>query len=164
MTALGLIHTLSAVSALLLGPNVFFRRKGTRLHKKLGYSYVISMLMLNLTAFMIYRLFGGWGPFHWLAVVSLATMLAGFIPAFLKRPKNWIDWHYFSMTWSYVGLVAAAAAETFTRLPDIWPQLAGQFPEQFFWSAVAVGSFSVCGIGWYLINHRRLGYPTRRRA
>ncbi len=67
------MHTLSAASALLLGPSVFVRKNGTALHKKLGYSYVASMVVLNGTAFMIYDLFNGWGIFHDLALVSLFT-------------------------------------------------------------------------------------------
>ena len=163
MQTIGIIHTAAAAAALLLGPSVFIRRKGTRLHKQLGYGYVVSMLVLNLTAFGLYGLFDGWGLFHWLAIVSLSTLLMGFVPVFLKRPANWIDWHYFGMTWSYVGLAAAALAETLTRLPAFWPELAEKAPQAFFWNAVGVGTFTVCGVGWYLINRRRVGYATAAR-
>lgn len=161
---LGITHTLTAVAALALGPAVFVRKKGTRLHKQLGYGYVASMLLLNATALMIYDLFDGFGIFHYAALVSLATLLMGFIPVFRKRPGNWIEWHYMGMTWSYVGLSAAALAETLTRLPMFWPQIVEVIPGHFFWNAVGVGTFIVCGVGWYLINKRRLGFPGTQKA
>lgn len=158
----GLVHTLAAISALSLGPAVFLRKKGTALHKKLGYCYAASMLLLNATALMIYELFDGFGIFHYAAIVSLATLTTGIIPAVRKRPANWIEWHYMGMTWSYVGLSAAALAETLTRLPMYWPGITELVPGRYFWNAVGVGTFLVCGIGWYLINKRRLGFPVRQ--
>jgi uncharacterized membrane protein len=97
---------------------IFTIAKGTGLHRVIGYIYVLSMLGLNLTALTIYRLFGGFGPFHVLAIISLITLAAGFIPAFTKRPKQiWLYRHYEWILWSYVGLVAAAASEVLTRVP-----------------------------------------------
>ena len=70
-----------------------FSKKGcTNLHIKIGYTYAISMLILNVTALMIYDLFGGFGPFHVFAVISLATLIAGLIPAYLKKPEGkWLE-------------------------------------------------------------------------
>lgn len=106
MDGLGIVHTGSAAVALLLGPVVFFRDKGDSLHRRIGYGHVVGMAALNGTALAIYDLFGGWGPFHWLALVSLATLAAGFVPALIRRPAKWLEWHYFGMCWSYVGLAA----------------------------------------------------------
>jgi uncharacterized membrane protein len=98
---------------------VIFRiTKATQLHRTLGYLYVASMLGLNVTALMIYRLFGRFGPFHVLALISLATVVAGLLPAYSKRPPGkWLRRHYEGMCWSYVGLLAATVAEIATRLP-----------------------------------------------
>lgn len=164
MDYLGITHTLTAISALALGPAVFFRKKGTRLHKQLGYSYVASMVLLNATALSIYDLFDGFGVFHYAALISLATLLMGFIPAFRKRPQNWLEWHYKGMTWSYVGLSAAAVAETLTRLPSYWPEITEIIPGHYFWNAVGIGTFIVCGVGWFLINKLRLGDPRRQQS
>jgi Na+-driven multidrug efflux pump len=74
------------------------------------------MLILNTTALLIYDLFGGFGPFHYMALFSLATVLGGLVPAFLKKPKEkWLDMHYEFMSWSVIGLYAAFWAETFSR-------------------------------------------------
>ena len=75
------LHVGTAISSLLFGLGVVLLRKGTRLHKQLGYAYFFNMLGLNLSAFFIYQLTGHFGPFHSAARASLVTLSAGFIPA-----------------------------------------------------------------------------------
>ena len=160
MDILGVTHTGFAVLSLLLGPAVFFRRKGDRLHRRLGYAYAASMVAMLATAFMIYDLFGRWGPFHYAAVASTATLAMGLVPAILRRPRaRWMAIHYAGMCWSYAGLGAAAVAETFTRLPQAWPALGASAPMTFFWAATGVGSTLVIIVAVYLIRVRRLGFP-----
>ncbi len=114
----GLIHLLSSIAALILGTIVLFNRKGTRFHKTCGYGYVLSMVILNITAFSIYRLFHGWGPFHYAALLSSATLIMGFLPAFF-RSRNWINWHVAGMYYSVIGLYAAFVSEVVTRIPGL---------------------------------------------
>lgn len=114
----GLIHLLTSLTALVLGTIVLFSRKGTRFHKTCGYGYVLSMVILNLTAFSIYHLFRGWGPFHYAAVLSSATLMMGFLPAFF-RSRNWITWHVAGMYYSVIGLYAAFVSEVVTRIPGL---------------------------------------------
>lgn len=141
MNVLGWFHMACALVALGSGAAVLLRRKGTRIHRWTGWVYVGSMLALNATALMIYRLFGGFGPFHAAAILSLVTVLAGIVPAVRRRPANWVEHHYWWMTWSYVGLCAAAVSEVATRMPGFR-----------FWWAVLVGTFAVVGIGARLIR------------
>jgi len=130
------------------GAVVLLRRKGTLSHKRLGYLYAFSMIGLNITALLIYRLFHGPGPFHVLAVVSLSTLIAGLLPA-LRRRAGWLERHYRLMAWSYVGLGAAFLAETVVRLPFVhgigW---------RFGIAAFLASSF-VAVIGGRLIERRR---------
>lgn len=77
---IGLIHLISSCFALLFGTFVLVSKKGTIQHVKIGYLYVISMGILFLTAFMIYRLFNGWGIFHYATLGSLITIALGMIP------------------------------------------------------------------------------------
>ena len=81
----GTIHLIVSIIAMISGMMVLYRPKGTKQHKQLGYIYVIVMLLVNLTAFMIYRLFGGFGIFHFFAIVSLLTLLAGMYPILRKK-------------------------------------------------------------------------------
>ena len=156
MSTLGWLHTASALAALASGAAVLLRRKGTRAHRRLGWAYAASMLVLNGTALLIYRLSGGFGPFHVAALMSLGSLVCGVVPAVRRRPaEKWVERHYYWMTYSYVGLLAAAASEVATRLPGT-----------VFWWAVAVASLAVFAAGSVLIR-RRAGAvlaPFRRPA
>ena len=142
------LHIIAAVGALLLGAVVFLMRKGTRLHVRVGIGYVASMLVMNVTAFAIYRLTGGLNAFHIGAFFSLATVLAGWVPAIRRRPADrWLRLHFEFMSWSYVGLVAGAVSEAVTRLPSA--------P---FVGAVLAGSAAVFLLGGMLIVRARSTY------
>ena len=155
MNSLGLFHTACAVIALVSGAAVLMRRKGTRIHRRMGWVYVASMLLMNGTALMIYRLFDGFGPFHAGAIFSLVTIAGGIVLAVRRRPANWLERHYFWMTWSYVGLWAAAVSEVATRTPGTG-----------FWWMVLAGTVAVLGIGGTLIRRRASAVlaPFRRPA
>ena len=117
--AIAQVHVIAAIAALLLGLVVFLNRKGTHLHVQVGIGYVISMLVMNATALAIYRLTGRLNAFHIGALFSLATVLAGWVPAIRRRPPDrWLRYHFEFMSWSYVGLVAGAVSEVGTRLPQ----------------------------------------------
>jgi len=65
----------------------------------------------------------------------------------LRRPPDrWLRNHYFGMGWSYVGLVAATAAEIAVRLP-----LAGQATGGRFFAATFFASFAVVLVGGWLL-------------
>lgn len=113
---LGALHVVLALLALLCGSMVLLLRKGSTTHRWLGRGYLLCMLGLNASALGIYELFGGFGAFHWLALFSLATILAGWLSARGRRP-GWRQRHAYIMCGSYVGLIAASAAEVATRVP-----------------------------------------------
>jgi len=140
----GLVHTLLGVAALLLGLAVLLRGKGTGVHRRIGQAYVLSMLLLNATALMIYDLTGRFGPFHVASLVSLATVGAGFAPVYVRRPRaTWMHLHAMFMCWSYVGLLSAFASEIATRVPGIR-----------FGSAVVAATVPVVAGGAMLIHTR----------
>lgn len=115
----GFIHLISSIVALATGTLVLFMNKGTIRHKQIGYMYVISMVLLLLTSFMIYRLFNGWGIFHYTTIASLLTLSLGMIPIWTKHPpKKWRFMHFSFMYWSVIGLYSAFVAEVLTRIPE----------------------------------------------
>ena len=115
----GLIHLLASIVALISGSLVLIMAKGTRRHKQVGYVYIAAMILSLLTAFMIYRLFGGWGIFHYAALLSALTIVLGMIPALTQKPPtSWKYLHFSFMYWSVMGLYAAFVAELLTRVPD----------------------------------------------
>lgn len=141
----GLIHVLTAMAAMVVGTLVLLIKKGTRIHRLFGYLYFYLMLTLNGTAFMLYGLFGTFGPFHVAALVSLATLLAGFIPVIRRKPSNkWLIQHFTFMYFSIVGLYAAFASETLTRIP-----------KTPFFTMVFIASFLITLAGVFLYKKMR---------
>ena len=118
MSTLGWIHTIFGLAALLAGTAVVLIRKGTRWHRTLGHVYLTSMVSLNATGLFIYNLYGHFGPFHWMAISSLIILIAGMVPVFTRRPKGrWLELHAVFINISFIGLVAATAAEITSRIP-----------------------------------------------
>ncbi|NNC69649.1 MAG: DUF2306 domain-containing protein [Flavobacteriaceae bacterium] len=140
-SATGWFHTILAILAMITGVVVILNTKGTTFHKRIGYVYVVSMLLLNLSSFFIIN-FGGFSIFHFFALVSLVTVLGGIIPA-IRRTKNWFVYHYYFMSWSVVGLYCAFWAEVGTRFVKNMQQ---------FWWAVALATFITAMIGSIIIN------------
>jgi uncharacterized membrane protein len=117
MDAPGIAHVGFGLASLVLGVGIFSSRKGTDAHRVVGATYVLSMVGLNVTALLIYRMFGGFGVFHVLALINLTLLLAGFFTVLVKRPReNWLRYHYYLMGWAYVGLWAATATEFMVRI------------------------------------------------
>jgi len=114
---LGTAHIALAVASLTLGAMVFLQPKGGRRHRLLGRLYAGALVLVNVSALLVYEESSGPGPFHVLALVSLATLSAGLVPALLRRPGgSWLEAHAYFMSWSYVGLVAAGVAQVGTMV------------------------------------------------
>jgi uncharacterized membrane protein len=155
MNLLGQLHVGTAIVALASGAWVLRQRKGTRQHRRVGWVYAIAMFALNVSALLIYRLTGTFGPFHVAALISLGTVMAGIVAARRRKRGNrdWLRKHYAFMTWSYVGLVAAAVAEIATRAPAIQAIAGGPTPA--FWVTVALVSLAVFIFGGAMIRRRQ---------
>jgi uncharacterized membrane protein len=116
---LGQTHLAAAIVAMASGAGVLLTKKGARRHRRLGWVYVCAMAAVNVTALLIYELFGGFGPFHVAALVSGVTVIAGLLPAVRRWPRAWVEYHAHWMVWSYIGLTAAAVSEVSTRYLDV---------------------------------------------
>jgi len=120
------------------------------------------MALLNVSALLIYRLFGGFGPFHVAAIVSLVTLLGGTVSAVQLRRHiaarnaggraRAAERHYMWMTWSYVGLLAAAASEVATRVPAFRLRVGGG---AVFGLVVTTATLIVVAVGARTIKRRR---------
>jgi len=73
------IHAFAAISALLLGAVVLFRRKGTPLHKAMGRVWAVLMLVTAGSALFIneIRLIGPFSPIHIFSVVTFVGLAYG---------------------------------------------------------------------------------------
>jgi uncharacterized membrane protein len=151
---LGAVHLIFSIGALLLGTLVLLEKKGTARHQMVGYFYAVSMIGVNGTAFMIYRLFDGFGMFHWMAVVSTLTLVAGLIPVLRKKGNDYIIYHFSFMYWSVMGLYGAFVSETLVRLPDL--VVVEGVPNQLFYSLTGIGVALTMGLGaWGFIRNKK---------
>ncbi len=114
------VHTTFSILALLAGL-IFLLPKGTKKHKKIGYIYSISMILCVVTSFGLFNLWGSFGVYHVLSIVSFLTLvIALYFPLFGRKNKKWILQHSIWMGYSYVGLIMAAGSHLFGVFPD-WP-------------------------------------------
>lgn len=157
MSPIGAVHTVFAFVAIGAGAVVCLLPKGTRWHRTLGHVYATSMAGVIVTALSIYRLTGGFGPFHVAAVIAGVTLAVGLAVVLLRLPrKYWMEAHAYWMGWSYIGLLAAFAAESLTRfvMPRITSFLEAQNLMVAFWTSVAIASFGVGAGGWWWLKTR----------
>ena len=72
------IHAAAGTLALVLGPVAIWRRRRDRMHKILGYTWVISMAVLALSSFAIpggpLQIIGPFGALHGLAILVLVEL------------------------------------------------------------------------------------------
>lgn len=162
---LGLVHFVASMLAVVLGTSVLAMTKGTPRHRLLGKLYTLSMLVVLTTAFMIYRLFGTWGIFHWTALISSFTLLAGLLPIYLKRPAgNYMSLHFSFMYWSVMGVYAALVAETMVRLPSV--VIESGIPNSVFYQMSGIGTAVVMGLAvfFFLRMHPKWDAKFGRRT
>jgi uncharacterized membrane protein len=144
----GLIHFIASIFALLLGTFILVLNKGTTIHKIFGRLYALTMLVVLITAFMTYRLFGTWGIFHWTAVISSLTLVCGLIPILIKRPiNNYKSLHFSFMYWSIMGVYGAFVSETLVRMPKVVVE--SGIPNSVFYNMTGIGTALVMGLGVY---------------
>lgn len=139
-------HTLLGAIALISGAFNLMTTKGTKRHKLVGWIYAGSMFGLIISSFAIFDLFGGFGPFHIMSIVSGVTIaLAIYFPLRRHKHENWLEHHYMWISWSYVGLLMATGSHLFEYGPDGWSALARAF---LYWGMP-------CLIGAFLIYRNR---------
>jgi len=157
VSTVGWVHFVFCLVAIVAGAVVVLLSKGTRWHRTWGHLYVWSMVGVVVTALSIYDLTGNAGPFHLAAVAAGLTVLAGMYAVLRRRPRrSWMEAHATWMSWSYIGLLAAAAAESLTRfvMPRVADVLESEALWGLFWTSVGVATFVVVGIGRWLVKTR----------
>ena len=111
MPILETAHFIAALVALGLGVVVLMMRKGTAQHRWLGRTFAIAMLLVNGAALLSYEE-GRFGVFHWLALLSLFTLVSGVIA--IRRGK--VEDHAGWVAWTWAGLSAAGLGQLVVAL------------------------------------------------
>lgn len=149
LTPAGAIHTILAVSSIAVGMIQVLRRKGGPAHRARGYAYVYALLIADGAAMLVFQFTGKFNIFHVGAVANLACIVAAMVPLLRSpRPPNWKYLHYYFMSWSYVGLLAAAATEIVVRASHLETRGQG-------WMVTMVMTAIVTVIGYILIERNR---------
>jgi uncharacterized membrane protein len=73
------LHVAAAMVSIVLGPFALYLRQGTRLHRSVGYGWVLAMMVLSLSSFGIhgFGLIGPFSPLHGLALLTLWSLWQG---------------------------------------------------------------------------------------
>jgi uncharacterized membrane protein len=131
ISVIGWIHTIACTLALILGAWNILATKGTTPHKWRGLGYVLSMVIANVLALLIYRFdidlaagragSGVFGLFHWLAVAALFFTLTGFHASSRQSHRFWAYAHPICMTLSYYLLFGGLINEAFARVDLLRP-------------------------------------------
>jgi uncharacterized membrane protein len=149
LTLPGAIHMVLAAAGIVLGLIQLLRRKGGSIHRALGYAFVYAMLIADGTAMLVFQFTGRFNILHIGAIVNLLCIVLAIVPVLRSpRPSNWKNQHYYWMSWSYVGLLAAAVTELVVRTSHLATR------EQA-WAATAATSVVVTVIGYVLVDHYR---------
>jgi hypothetical protein len=149
LTLAGTLHTVLALFGIVVGLIQLLRPKRGAGHRARGYAFVYAMLVADGAAMLIFQFTGRLNVLHAGAIVNLVCVVLGVIPVLRSpRPANWKNQHYYFISWSYVGLLAAAATEFVVRTVHLATQ--GQA-----WTVTAVVSIVVTAIGYVLIERYR---------
>ncbi len=109
------IHLMAAVMALLLGPFAIYRQRRDRLHKGLGYTWVLVMTVTAGSGLFIetalWPRLGPFGPIHLLSLWALYTLWRG-VQAARRRDLATHQMEMRSLYWQALGI-----AGLFTLLP-----------------------------------------------
>jgi uncharacterized membrane protein len=127
LSLLGWLHTVACLVALVLGAVNLAQPKGTKLHRRIGQSYLCVIVFASVTSLGIYRQNRFFFP-HRLAIATIC--LAGFAYAFAHfrwPPKLWLRGHISSIVLTYYMLIGGGVNEVFLRI-DILRRLSGGFP------------------------------------
>jgi uncharacterized membrane protein len=149
LTTAGAIHTTLAAAAIILGIIQFLRRKGDSVHRAAGYAYVYALLIGDGAAMLVYQFTGKLNILHFGVITNLVCIAIGMWPV-LHNPRRpgWRKTHYYWISWSYVGVLAAAATELVVRTAPLGGR--GQT-----WVATAIVTLGVTLAGYVIITRNR---------
>lgn len=116
LTISGAIHPMLAAAGIVRGLMQFLTRKRGSLHRAVGDAFVYAMLIADGVVLLVFQFTGRLNILHFGALTSLACIAAGMWPV-LRSPRrpDGREKHYLWISWSYVGLLAAAATELVVR-------------------------------------------------
>ena len=106
------LHALPAIAAFLLGLAQFALRKGTPLHRAMGWLWVLLMAVVAGSSFFIHTIcqFGGFSLIHLLSILTLVSLPG----AVLHARRGRVAAHARAMKLLFLGALVIAGLFTFT--------------------------------------------------
>ena len=98
-----IVHLSAILPAIPLGAVMLWRRKGDRLHRRLGRVWAALMVVAALASFGLHGMLGHIGPVHILSVITLI----GIPRAILDARRGNVARHRRTMTIIYIALLVA---------------------------------------------------------
>lgn len=165
LVPLGWVHSLACLIALAAGAFIFVTPKGTRRHRQVGWWYLGSMLVLNLTALGVYRLGVFFFP-HVLAIVTLVLIAVGWGSArLIRRHGVWKHVHLSSMILSYYLLIGGGVNEVYLRIDALKAILNREGPQLIGMThGFVMVSFLILLLAWNAAEVVRMIVRRRRRV
>ena len=107
------LHAFAAMAAFALGIVQLAAPKGTLPHRTVGWSWIVLMVIVSVSAFWIHelRVWGPWSPIHLLAIFTLAMLPL----AVLHARRHRVGRHRNAMIAIFAG--ALVVAGLFTLMP-----------------------------------------------
>ncbi len=105
------LHAFAAMAAFTLGLVQFAAPKGTIPHRTVGWTWVVLMVGVGISAFFIHeiRLWGPWSPIHLLAIFTLVTLPL----AVWHARRHAVQQHRWAMISIFTGGLVVAGLFTF---------------------------------------------------
>lgn len=152
------LHASAALVALVLGPVAILRPRRDRLHRALGYVWMVAMITAALSSFWIhsFALIGGFSPIHLLSLLALWSIWLSLRAAFRG------DYRLHAIVLRNLYWRGVLIAGLFNFLP-------GRTVNRVFFEATPRLGAVVIGVGMALIladllRQRRAGSGGRRAA
>jgi uncharacterized membrane protein len=110
MPAIVWFHLVTIVAALGLTPWLLLQKRGTRLHRRLGWTWAAAMMATAVASLFVRGMnYGGWSPIHILSVVTIVG-----VPAAVWRARlHDVSGHRQSMRILITGALILAGVFTF---------------------------------------------------
>ncbi|WP_243073707.1 hypothetical protein [Microbacterium sp. SS28] len=144
------VHIAAGVTAVVAGATVMLTRKGTRRHRRVGWTYLLALAVIFVT--MVVMVAIRWPlNLHLLALGTLSVTAASL--GVLNRRRKWADsWHIIAIGTSYIAMLTAFYGDNGPQLP-IWSLLPG-------WAFWVLPTIVGAPIIWWAVHRRaRRGLP-----
>jgi uncharacterized membrane protein len=133
------LHVASAIPAIVVGPFAIFARTSWKLHKIMGYIWVVSMAVLSVSGLFIpthgAAVLGHFGPIHLFCVFGIWGITNGI---WLARQRR-IAEHRSALKWTWFGAMGAAGIANFLPGRTI-NQMAFGDASEAGWIVMAIGA------------------------